>query len=381
MDFRHLTYFLAIVDHGGFNRAAAALYVSQPSLSQAIRVLERDAGSSLFHRIGRRAVLTEAGAALVPLAREALRALELARAGVGAVRELRGGRLEIAAMASPAVEPLGTMVRRFTERHPAVTLSLRVALTREDVVEMVRTGRCELGLLTTSSPLPDSDVVRHPAGSQRLVLVAPKAGPFKAGRAVRREQLAGQRLIVGQRGTGIRAYVDDLKARGVDVHIAVETEHRIAFLPLVLGGVGLAVVTESWADLSTRAGALVLDPTRFDVVVASNLFGDILSDLAAAVAGGIGIAPSANLNPEGEYPSMFEPVHGSAPDIAGQGVANPIGAIWSGAMMLDHLGHPRAAADITDAIARVLATTLVRTRDLGGSASTAEFTAAVLREF
>lgn len=77
-----------------------------------------------------------------------------------------------------------------------------------------------------------------------------------------------------------------------------------------------------------------------DVVVASNLFGDILSDLAAAVAGGIGIAPSANLNPQGDHPSMFEPVHGSAPDIAGQGIANPIGAIWSAAMMLDHLGHP-----------------------------------------
>lgn len=259
MDFRQLTYFLAIVDHGGFTRAAAALYMSQPSLSQAIRVLEREAGSSLFHRIGRKAVLTEAGAALVPLAREALHALELARAGVGAVRELRGGRLEIAAMASPAIEPLGTMVRRFTERHPAVTLGLRVALTREDVVDMVRAGACELGLLTTSSPLRDPYVVQHHVGDQRLVLVAPKTGPFPAGRAVRREQLAGQRLIVGQRGTGIRTFVDDLKAQGVDIRIAVETEHRTAFLPLVLGGVGLAVVTESWADLSERAGALVLD--------------------------------------------------------------------------------------------------------------------------
>ncbi|WP_328296866.1 tartrate dehydrogenase [Streptomyces sp. NBC_00435] len=131
--------------------------------------------------------------------------------------------------------------------------------------------------------------------------------------------------------------------------------------------------------IDALAAKFVLDPARFDVVVASNLFGDILSDLAAAVAGGIGIAPSANLNPEGEYPSMFEPVHGSAPDIAGQGVANPIGAIWSAAMMLEHLGHPGAAAGITDAVARVLATTQVRTRDLGGRASTAEFTSAVLQ--
>ncbi|MFG2994977.1 LysR family transcriptional regulator [Streptomyces sp. NPDC048340] len=260
MDFRQLTYFLAIVDHGGFSRAAAALYVSQPSLSQAIQVLERELDSSLFHRVGRKVVLTEAGAALVPPAREALRALELARAGVGAVRELRAGRLEITSMPSPAIDPLSGMIQRFSERHPAVSLSLRVALTREDVVEMVRTGGCELGLLaTTSLPLPNADVVPHHVGDHRLVLVTPPTGPFPAGRPVRREQLEGHRLIVGQRGTGIRAYVDDLKAQGIDVRIAVETEHRVAFLPLVLGGVGLAVVTESWADLSERAGALVLD--------------------------------------------------------------------------------------------------------------------------
>ncbi|MFE4535353.1 tartrate dehydrogenase [Streptomyces scopuliridis] len=132
----------------------------------------------------------------------------------------------------------------------------------------------------------------------------------------------------------------------------------------------------SWDQehIDALAAKFVLHPARFDVVVASNLFGDILSDLAAAVAGSIGIAPAANLNPGREYPSMFEPVHGSAPDIAGQGIANPLGAIWSAAMMLDHLGHPGAAKDITGAIAAVLAKTDVRTRDLGGTATTAEFT-------
>jgi tartrate dehydrogenase/decarboxylase/D-malate dehydrogenase len=123
---------------------------------------------------------------------------------------------------------------------------------------------------------------------------------------------------------------------------------------------------------------LVLDPARFDVIVGSNLFGDILSDLAAAVAGGIGIAPAGNINPERDFPSMFEPVHGSAPDIAGRGVANPIGAIWTAAMMLDHLGHADAAAEIETAIAAVLAKTDVRTRDLGGTASTDTFTRALL---
>jgi tartrate dehydrogenase/decarboxylase/D-malate dehydrogenase len=115
----------------------------------------------------------------------------------------------------------------------------------------------------------------------------------------------------------------------------------------------------------------VQHPDWFDVVVGSNLFGDILSDLGPACAGTIGIAPSANINPEREYPSLFEPVHGSAPDIAGKKIANPIGQIWSAAMMLEHLGHPDAA----DAIVRAIETVLgegPRTRDIGGSASTEE---------
>jgi tartrate dehydrogenase/decarboxylase / D-malate dehydrogenase len=112
-------------------------------------------------------------------------------------------------------------------------------------------------------------------------------------------------------------------------------------------------------------------PERFDVVVGSNLFGDILSDLGPAVCGTIGIAPSANINPEREFPSLFEPVHGSAPDIAGKGIANPIGQIWSGALMLEHLGHPEAANEIVGAIERLLAdASAPRTRDMGGTATT-----------
>jgi tartrate dehydrogenase/decarboxylase / D-malate dehydrogenase len=130
--------------------------------------------------------------------------------------------------------------------------------------------------------------------------------------------------------------------------------------------------------IDALAAKLVLNPQRFDVIVASNLFGDILSDLAAAVAGSIGIAPSANLDPTRTYPSMFEPVHGSAPDIAGQGVANPVGAVWSAALMLEHLGHPAAAADVLAAIEACLADPATRTRDLGGTADTAAVTTALL---
>jgi tartrate dehydrogenase/decarboxylase/D-malate dehydrogenase len=125
------------------------------------------------------------------------------------------------------------------------------------------------------------------------------------------------------------------------------------------------------------AAHFVLHPDWFDVVVGSNLFGDILSDLGPAVAGSIGIAPSANINPTGEYPSMFEPVHGSAPDIAGKGIANPIGQIWSGALMLDHLGHPEAAAAVEQAIETVLENTSLRTPDMGGKATTMELGAAI----
>jgi tartrate dehydrogenase/decarboxylase/D-malate dehydrogenase len=114
----------------------------------------------------------------------------------------------------------------------------------------------------------------------------------------------------------------------------------------------------------------VRHPEWFDVVVGSNLFGDILSDLGPAVVGSIGIAPSANLNPEREFPSMFEPVHGSAPDIAGQGIANPIGQIWSGSMMLRHLGETEAAAAVEQAIAKVLVNSKVRTPDIGGKSTT-----------
>ena len=114
----------------------------------------------------------------------------------------------------------------------------------------------------------------------------------------------------------------------------------------------------------------VLNPDRFDVVVASNLFGDILSDLGPACTGTIGVAPSGNINPERLFPSLFEPVHGSAPDIAGQGIANPVGQIWSAAMMLEHFGERDAAAAIVAAIEKTLSTPTFRTPDLKGAATT-----------
>jgi len=131
-------------------------------------------------------------------------------------------------------------------------------------------------------------------------------------------------------------------------------------------------VTTDQYHIDILCAHFVQHPDWFDVVVASNLFGDILSDLGPAVAGSIGIAASANINPEKTYPSLFEPVHGSAPDIAGKGIANPIGQIWSGAMMLEHLGEKAAADCIIASIEKLLAEGGPRTRDLGGQAGTVE---------
>ena len=121
-----------------------------------------------------------------------------------------------------------------------------------------------------------------------------------------------------------------------------------------------------------------MSPERFSVVVASNLFGDILSDLGPGITGTIAVAPSANINPERIFPSMFEPVHGSAPDIAGKGIANPIGQIWSASMMLDHLGEPEAGQSVIKAIEAVLADPHRHlTPDLGGRATTSELGRAI----
>jgi len=259
MDVRKLGYFLAVVDHGGFNRAATALYVAQPSLSQAIRALERDLGTELFHRVGKRVVLTEAGRALIEPARQVVRGLDLARASVGAVSGLAAGRVEIAVTPSQAVEPLTAMIDNFTRRHPAVSVTVRAAFSAGAVIEMVRTGVTELGLLASITEPAATCVDIHPHGRQRFVLATAPDGPFPPGQPVRREALAGRRLIAGQTGTGMRDYVEGLRTDGIDVTIAVESEHREAILPLVLAGAGVAVLADAWSGLAERAGALVLD--------------------------------------------------------------------------------------------------------------------------
>lgn len=198
-------------------------------------------------------------------------------------------------------------------------------------------------------------------------------------------EMALQQSVFTRRGVErVIRYAFEL-ARTRRAHVTSATKsngivHTMPFWDQVFAEVAAAHpdVTARQEHIDALSAKLVMSPSDFDVIVASNLFGDILSDLGAGVAGSIGIAPSANLNPDLLHPSMFEPVHGSAPDIAGRGLANPLGQLWSGAMMLDHLGHPTAAARLMTAIEATLTEGTTLTPDLGGDATTAQVTDAVL---
>jgi len=200
-------------------------------------------------------------------------------------------------------------------------------------------------------------------------------------------ELAMQETVFTRRGCDrILRYAFDL-ARTRKSHVTSATKSNGIIHTMPFWDERFSVVAKDFPDVRTDqyhidilSAHFVQHPDWFDVVVASNLFGDILSDLGAAVVGSIGLAPSANLNPERQYPSMFEPVHGSAPDIAGKGIANPIAQIWSGAMMLQHLGEPKAALAVEGALEAVLARTDVRTPDLGGRASTRDVGEAIAHQ-
>ncbi|MBI3790571.1 MAG: tartrate dehydrogenase [Gemmatimonadetes bacterium] len=193
------------------------------------------------------------------------------------------------------------------------------------------------------------------------------------------QEIATQVSVFSRKGVDrILRYAFELARTRARKHVTSATKSNGITVTMPYWDERFAAMAGQYPDVRTSqyhidilTAHFVQHPDWFDVVVGSNLFGDILSDLGPACTGTIGIAPSANLNPEREYPSCFEPVHGSAPDIAGQGIANPIGAIWSGAMMLGHLGHPDAEAAIVAAIERVILEG-PRTRDMGGRASTSE---------
>jgi tartrate dehydrogenase/decarboxylase / D-malate dehydrogenase len=198
------------------------------------------------------------------------------------------------------------------------------------------------------------------------------------------QEMVIQESVFTRRGVDrILRYAYELARSRPKKHLTSATKSNGIAITMPYWDERVAAIGAEYADvrrdqyhIDILTAHFVQHPDWFDVVVGSNLFGDILSDLGPACTGTIGIAPSGNLNPEREFPSLFEPVHGSAPDIAGKFVANPIGQIWSGAMMLEHLGHPDAAAAVMAAIESVL-TSGPRTREIGGTAGTREVGAAI----
>jgi DNA-binding transcriptional LysR family regulator len=262
VDARQLEYFLAIVENDGFGRAAKKLHIAQPSLSQAIAGLERELGVPLFHRIGRGVVLSDAGTELIEPARQVLRDLRTARSTMESLEGVRRGRVELVTMPSPGIEPLGALTREFLHRHPGVTVSAAAAFTPDEVVEKVRHGAAELGLVGSPGPLRPPGVDVLALEDQPFVLVGRPGPDFPDGDPVPRAALAGARLIVSPVGSQMRRIVDDILASGADVRIAAEVAHRTSILPLVMHGVGMAVLPAAWAPLARRTGARAvrLDP-------------------------------------------------------------------------------------------------------------------------
>src|SRR4051812_4322074 len=203
-----------------------------------------------------------------------------------------------------------------------------------------------------------------------------------------RDEIAQQVSVFTSRGIErIARYAFETAMKRPRQLLASATKSNALNYSLVLWDQVLDRVARDYPSVSWRkyhvdalAARMVSDPASLDVIVASNLFGDILTDVGPAVSGSLGIAPSGNINPERKHPSMFEPIHGSAPDIKGKGIANPIGAIWAGALMLKHLGVPDGHDLIVGAIERVLAGNGPRTPDLGGTARTKDVADAILAE-
>jgi DNA-binding transcriptional LysR family regulator len=254
MDLRRLRLFLAVVDGGGMTRAAEAAHVSQPSVSQAVRELEAEVGTLLFHRVGRRVLLTSAGEALVEPARQVLRDVETGRAAVAAVAGLGAGRLDLGALPTLAADPLAPLVGAFRVLHPGVDIALADPADAPALVELVTSGECELGV--TAEPLVDPGLVSAPLGHQDLLAVLPPGTNASSVMAV--ATLAAFPLVAAPAGTTTRDQLEDAFSQArVTPRVAVVTAQREAILPLVLAGAGATLFPRPLAEQAAALGAVV----------------------------------------------------------------------------------------------------------------------------
>ena len=257
MDLRRLGHFLAVADHGGFTRAAKAVFVSQPALSLAVRELEDELGTELFYRVGRQVRLTPAGQALLGPARQALRDVDTARAAVASVTGLLTGSLTLGSLPTLAADPLAGLVGRFRTAHPGVLVDLAAPEDTADLAGLLQTGECELGL-AEGATLPAGLTTRE-LTRQRLLVILPPGTTRPARLAV--GELGSLPFIAAPQGTSSRRLLDEaFTSVGLSPSIAVVTAQREAILPLVLAGAGAALLPEPLARVAARLGAVVGDP-------------------------------------------------------------------------------------------------------------------------
>lgn len=255
MERRQLEYFVGIVEHGGFSAAARALHVAQPSLSRSIGKLEHELEVTLFHRVGRTAVLSAAGEALADRARLVLRDLDALRAAARSLGEGVAGRVEIAATSSSGLEPVTGVIAELRERHPGITVSTTSALSAVEVVAMVLQGRCEAGVCGSAERPAGRGIVAHHLRDEEFLLVVPPGTLSGAGPSVRREVLHGMRFVLPAPATAVRTLFDLLSGSVGGMTVAAEVGDRSMVLPMVLRGIGAGLMPDGWADLARRAGA------------------------------------------------------------------------------------------------------------------------------
>jgi DNA-binding transcriptional LysR family regulator len=257
MDLRQVEYVLAVADEGGFTRAARAVHVAQPSLSQAVRSLENELGTELFWRLGRRVALTPAGEAFVSAARHVVRGMTSLRASVEAVTELHTGHLDVVSLPTLVVEPLAPLIGAFRRAYPGITVRVAEPDDAAAAAALVLDGTCELGL----AELPVHGALEaRSLGVQQLLAVCPPGTSLGGRRRLPVARLAEMPLVATPQGTSTRNLVDAaLASEAIAPQIAVETQQREAILPLVLAGAGTCFLPRSLAEAAARLGAVVAE--------------------------------------------------------------------------------------------------------------------------
>lgn len=283
MEVRELQYFISSASAGSFTAAAAELHISQPTLSETIRHLERALGTILFHRLGRGITLTEEGKLLLPKAREVIHKVDDIRQTMGILKGLHGGHLKIAAPPSLTVAPLVDIIGSFREQYSGLTISIDPVEDGLLAVKSLLSSASEVGIV--DRPVSSSALTQHVLGRGEILVAMPPRTPHDGSGYIRLEDLTERAFISSLPGTRTRALLDHAIAAGIGPRVVVETPHREAVVPLVVRGVGHAFLTSSRAKEAADRGAVVLslNPTVGYTVYLVHRSGPLTSAAAAFV--------------------------------------------------------------------------------------------------